>query len=752
MSQIKVIKRNQQEEEFSPEKITKVLDWAVSGVSGVSVNQIEANVKIHLRNGISTEEIHSVLIDTTEEMISEFTPNYQKVAANLLNYQIRKNIWGGKNPPKLFDFVTRNVSRGVYHPEILEMYSREDFDKLDEVIDHDRDFKFPYSGLRQLCDKYLVQNRKTKEIFETPQFAYMAIAMVLFGSYPVKDRIKYVKKAYNMYSRHKINLPTPLMAGVRTNMKQYSSCCIIDCDDTMDSIFASVSSVGHATSRRFGIGLNIGRMRAIGSEIRNGDVIHTGVIPFLKIFESAVKSCQQNGIRGGSATCTTVIWHYEIEDILQLKNNAGTENNRVRKLDYSIAMSQLFYERMRKDEEITLFSPHEVPDLYEAYGHPEFDELYLAKEKDPSIKMKKKIRGSELSSLLVKETVETGRVYLFNIDHMNQRGAWADKVYFNNLCLEFAAPTIPQKSFNDPDAEIGICTLGAINATEVTLSEMPEVCDIMVRSLDSVISHQEYFCPAAERFAVNRRSLGVGITNFAALLASKGIRYDDTEAPNVADELMESVQYYLIQASCNLAKEKGRCANFKGSKYSRGWLPLDTYKKDIDAVVTRKPTLDWEALRAEVAEHGMRNSTLSAIMPVESSSVIQGSTNGIEPPRSLITYKKSKKGFVPCFVPHFSSWKKKYTLAFDMKNNNGIINVVGAFQKWTDMSISANLYYNYDNYEGGKIPDREVFTDMLKCYKMGWRSRYYLNTPDGDDQSIGKEEKGSSCESGACAL
>jgi len=746
-----VKKRNGETEIFSAEKVEQVVKWATEGVSSVSANTVCANAKLQLFDGISTKEIHQSVIDSAVGMISEKTPNYQYVAGRLVNYQLRKEVWGGKNPPKLIDFIKKNVAAGVYENAVLELYTESEINKLDDYIKHSRDDIFTYAGIQQLCDKYLVQNRKTGEIFETPQFAYMLVAMTLFSAYDSKTRIARVKKAYDAYSKHKSNLPTPLMAGVRTKLRQYSSCCLIDIGDSIESIFAANTAVGFATSQRFGIGLNAGEMRAIGSEIRKGDVIHTGVIPFLKVFESTVKSCHQNGIRGGGATVNFPFWHYEIEDILQLKNNAGTDDNRVRKLDYVIQFSKVFYERFLSGGNITLFSPHEVGDLYEKFGTPEFDSLYEKYEKSTKLKRKKVIPAAQLMSLFTKESVETGRIYFANIDHTNERGAWLDTVRMNNLCMEVCQPVKPLKNINDPDGEIGICVLSAINVLEINSdAEMEDICDITVRMLDELIDYQDYFAPAAENFAKKRRSLAVGITNFAAYLAKNGVKYEDPEAPNVADELMEKIQYFLLKASCQLAKEKGPCEKFDRTKYSLGILPIDTYKKDVDSVVTRKPSMDWESLRAEIKEFGLRNSTVSALMPCESSSVIQSSTNGIEPVRSLVTYKESKSRQLPVIVPNIHQWKNKYTLAFDMKDNIGMINIVAALQKWVDMSISANRYYNYAHYEGGALPDSKVIREFLYAYKMGWRTGYYLNTNDGDKQSAANQEE--SCSSGACSL
>ena len=753
-----IVKRTGEMVPFDVERIHRVVGWAVNDIKGVTASDIEINAKLQMKEGITTREIHNVLIDSAVNLISLQSPNYQYVASKLLSYQLRKDVWGGKNPPKLVDFINKNVhDHDVYDEDILMLFTDKEINKLDEYIDHSRDNNFTYAGMRQLCDKYLIQDRSETKIYETPQFAYMIIAMVCFGQYEGPARISYVKKAYDYFSKFKINLPTPLMAGVRSKVRQYASCCLIDVDDTLPSIFSSSTAAGYATGSRYGIGLNMGRIRPINSPIRNGEVVHTGVIPFLKLMESTVKSCHQNGIRGGSATVNFPFWHYEAEDMLVLKNNSGTDDNRVRKLDYCIQFSELFYKRFLKNEDITLFSPHEAKELYDAFGHENFDELYELYERKTSLKFKKTVKARKLMSLFIKERVETGRIYFMNIDHCNQRSSWDDDIKMTNLCVEVLHPTKPLQHPDDKNAEIGICILSAINVLEIQSdAEMEKVCDIIVRILDQLIDYQDYFLPAAENFTKNRRSLGIGITNFAAYLAKQGVKYTDDEAPNVADELMEKVQYYLLSSSCDLSSEKGRCPKFNKTKYSQGWLPIDNYKKEIDEFVTRKNSMDWEGLRARIKEFGLRHSTVSAIMPCESSSVIQCSTNGIEPIRSYITYKKSKARTLPVIVPNYASYKNKYTLAYEMEDNTGLIKIVGALQKWVDMSISANMYYNYAHYENGALPDSKVIKEILLAYKLGWRTGYYNNTDDGDKQSFNEEEHNDNnddgCESGACAL
>lgn len=760
-SNIQVIKRDGTKEDFNPEKIHKVIEWAIDGYDGVSVSEIEINAELKFTNGITTEEVHNALIDSSRDLIKLDSPNYQYVAARLLTYKLRKDVWGGPEAPNFLEFVSNLVSSGHYDPSILESYTEEEFDTIEGKIDHDRDDLFTFAGLQQMCDKYLVQDRTTKKLYETPQFAFMLVAMTLFANYSKKKRMKYAFKAYDYISKFKISLPTPIISGVRTPLKRYASCCLIDVDDTLESLAASNTAVLQYTASRSGIGLNMGRIRGINSPIRNGEVSHTGVVPFLKWFESTVKSCHQNGVRGGSLNSNTPVWHQEIEDIITLKNNTKTGDNSVRGLDYTIGFSELFYKRFLesmktgKDVMITLFSPHDVPGLYDAFGHNDkFDPLYIKYENDPTIP-KKQISAKELMSLYTKERRETARIYAFNADHVNSHSAWLDTVHMSNLCVEITQPTIPIKSVDDPNGEIGVCILAALNVLNLKSDlEIKTACDLSVRMLDELIDHQTYPIKAAENFTTKRRSLGIGVTNLAALFAKNNLRYDDpdsSDAPNFVDELFEKIQYNLIDTSVELAKEKGACEKFDRTTYSKGILPIDTYNKNVDSVVTRKPSKDWDALREKVLSHGMRNSTLTAIMPCESSSVVSNSTNGIEPIKQYLIFKSSKVGNLPFIVPNYSKWKNRYTLQFDMKNNKGYSNITGAIQKWIDMAISCMHYYNYEHYEENKLPDSKLIQEMLYHYKMGNKTLYYTYSNDMDKQSINsKEEAG--CEGGSCAI
>jgi ribonucleoside-diphosphate reductase alpha chain len=732
IEKIFVQKRNAREKEpLNIEKIHQMVEFACEDITGVSASQVEMKSGLQFYDGITTDEIQQILIKSASDLISLETPNYQYVAARLLLFSLRKSIFRKLwDHPHLYEHTKKCVDKKVYDPEILNLYDKSEFDRMNMWIDHTRDYNFTYAGLRQVIDKYLVQDRSSGEIYETPQFMYMLISATIFAKYSKEKRMTYVKKYYDAISRFKINIPTPVMAGVRTPVKQYASCVLVDIDDTLPSIFSGDMAIGRYIAQRAGIGINAGRIRGINSRIRGGEVQHTGVIPFLKKFEATVKCCTQNGVRGGSATVHFPIWHQEISDILVLKNNKGSEDNRVRKLDYSIQLSKLFYQRFIDDEHITLFSPHEVPDLYETWGTPKFDKLYEEYEKKTSIK-KKKIPAQELIQSLLKERAETGRIYIMNIDHCNTHSSFKDTITMSNLCQEITLPTKPVQHI-DGNGEIALCILSAINLGILKdLDELESLCDLSVRSLDEIIDHQEYPVRAAEISTKARRSLGIGYIGLAHYLARNKVMYHEKASWKLVDELTEAFQYYLLKASNELAKEKGKCEYFNRTKYSDGILPIDTYKKEVDEIVTRKLSFNWEKLRKDIVETGLRHSTLSAQMPSESSSVVSNETNGIEPPRDFISVKKSKKGPLKQVVPNYNQLKNFYTLLWDMKSNEGYINVVAVMQKYFDQAISGNWSYNPENYDSGQTPLSEMINDLLTTYKYGWKTSYYQNTYDG---------------------
>ncbi len=737
----KVVKRDGSIQPLDLEKMHVMVEEACNGLAGVSASQVEIQSGIQFYDGITTAEIQEILIKSASDLISVDNSNYQYVAARLLLFSVRKSLYGGiRDLPHLENHIYSCTNIDVYDKDIFTKYSKEEIDKANGFIDHSRDFLFTYAGLRQVVDKYLVQDRSGGGVFETPQFMYIMIALTIFAEYPKETRMNYVKRYYEAISRHKINIPTPIMGGVRTPLRQFASCVLVDIDDTLDSIFSSDMAIGKYVAQRAGIGINAGRIRGINSKIRGGEVQHTGVIPFLKKFEATVRCCTQNGIRGGSATVHFPIWHQEIRDILVLKNNKGTEDNRVRKLDYSIQLSKLFYERFIEGKEITLFSPHDVPGLYDSFGSEDFDDLYVKYENDESIP-KETIGAQELFLDLLKERAETGRMYLMNIDHCNSHSSFKDKVYMSNLCQEITLPTYPLQHIDDHLGEIALCILSAINVGKVQSDrELEDLCDLSVRALEELIDYQEYPVKAAETATKARRSLGIGFIGLAHYLAKLGFKYDSQEAWDAVHKLSESFQYYLIKASNNLAKEKGHCENFGRTKYADGILPIDTYKKDVDEISNPKYQHDWEALRESILEHGLRHSTLSAQMPSESSSVVSNATNGIEPPRDYLSIKKSKKGPLKQVVPSYGSLKNNYTLLWDMPDNTGYINIVAVMQKFFDQAISGNWSYNPEHFDDSEVPVSVMAQDLLTTYKYGWKTSYYQNTNDMKSDEM-EEEK-----------
>ena len=730
--QINVIKRNGRgKESLDIDKIHSMVGFATEGITGVSASHVEMNSGLQFFDGISTDDIQQILIKSANDLISLESPNYQYVAARLLLFSLRKSLhhrlW---EHPKFITHIKKLVDLGLYDKGILDNYTEAEIDRMGMWIDHERDYSFTYAGLRQVMDKYLVQDRSTGEIFETPQFMYMMISATLFAKYPKESRLQYVKKYYDAISKFKINIPTPVMAGVRTPLRQFASCVLVDSDDTLPSIFSSDMAIGRYVAQRAGIGINAGRIRGINSKIRGGEIQHTGVIPFLKKFEATVRCCTQNGVRGGSATVHFPIWHQEIEDILVLKNNKGTDDNRVRKLDYSIQISKLFYERFIKDEDITLFSPHETPGLYEAFGMPEFDEMYEKYERKTSIS-KKKVRAQTLFMDLLKERAETGRIYIMNIDHCNTHSSFKDKVYMSNLCQEITLPTKPVQHIDDPEGEIALCILSAINLGMIRdKNDLEDLCDLSVRALEEIIDYQEYPVEAAKKSTLARRSLGIGYIGLAHYLAKNKVKYSDKQAWKLVDEITEAFQYYLLKASNTLAKERGACEYFEKTKYSDGILPIDSYKKDVDDIVKRKLSYDWTSLRNDIKSIGLRHSTLSAQMPSESSSVVSNATNGVEPPRDFLSIKKSKKGTLKQIVPDYNRLKNFYTLLWDMQGNEGYINTISVMQKYFDQAISGNWSYNPEQYTDGEVPVSVMANDLLTTYKLGWKTSYYQNTYD----------------------
>jgi ribonucleoside-diphosphate reductase alpha chain len=727
-----IVKRDGTKENLNIDKIHFVVEEACKNLAGVSSSQIEMNANLQFYDGMTTEEIQEILIRSANDLISLDVPNYQTAAARLLSYSVNKQVFGEYKAFPLQKIIDLNIERKVYDPEFLNYYDADEIAKLDSFICHARDEYFTYAGMRQVVDKYLCQDRSNNQLFETPQVMYMMIAATLFAQYPKETRLQYVRRYYNATSLFKINIPTPVMAGVRTPVRQFASCVLVDSDDTLDSIFASDMAIGRYTAQRAGIGINAGRIRGVNSRIRGGEVAHTGIVPFLKKFESTVRCCTQNGVRGGSATTHFPFWHQEIEDILVLKNNKGTEDNRVRKLDYSIQLNKTMYERLLSGGDITLFSPHDVPGLYEAYfgDADEFKELYEKYERATSIK-KHKVPAMDLFSALIKERAETGRIYIMNVDHCNTHSSFKDKVYMSNLCQEITLPTKPLNHIDDPEGEIALCILSAINVGIIReLDDLEELCELAVRALEEIIDYQKYPILAAEKSTKARRSLGVGYIGLAHYLAKNHVKYEDPKSWQLVHDLSEAFQFYLLKASNKLAEERGACEYYDRTKYSDGILPIDTYKKELDSVVDGGLKYDWDTLRKSIREHGLRHSTLSAQMPSESSSVVSNATNGIEPPRGYLSVKKSKKGPLKQIVPQYNKLKNYYTLLWDMPNNDGYINIVAVMQKFFDQAISGNWSYNPTQFPNNEVPMSVMMKDLLTTYKMGWKTSYYQNTYD----------------------
>ncbi|MXR67331.1 ribonucleoside-diphosphate reductase subunit alpha [Shewanella sp. JBTF-M18] len=760
-SNMQVTKRSGERETIDLDKIHRVITWAAKGLNNVSVSEVELRSHLQFYDGIPTEAIHETIIKAAADLISPESPDYQFLSARLAIFHLRKKAFGQFEPPKLYDHVVKLVELGKYDTHILQDYSREELDTLDSYIDHWRDMDFSYAAVKQLEGKYLVQNRVTHEVYESAQFLYILVAACLFANYPKETRLKYVKDFYDATSTFKISLPTPIMSGVRTPTRQFSSCVLIECGDSLDSINATASSIVKYVSQRAGIGVNAGRIRALGSPIRGGEAFHTGCLPFYKYFQTAVKSCSQGGVRGGAATLFYPMWHLEVESLLVLKNNRGVEDNRIRHLDYGVQLNKLMYQRLIQGGMITLFSPSDVPGLYDAFfeDQAEFERLYVKYEQDESIR-KKQIKAVELFSLMMQERASTGRIYIQNVDHCNTHSPFDAKVApvrQSNLCLEIALPTKPLNNIDDPDGEIALCTLSALNLGAIkNLGELESLADLAVRALDSLLDYQDYPIISAHKGSMNRRTLGIGVINFANYLAKEGVRYSDGSANGITHKTFEAIQYYLLKASMNLAKEQGACPAFHETNYAKGILPIDTYKRDLDKICDEPLHMDWESLREEIKTHGLRNSTLSALMPSETSSQISNATNGIEPPRGLISVKASKDGQLKQVVPDFEKYQYSYELLWNMPGNEGYLQLVGLMQKFVDQSISANTNYDPSRFPGAKVPMQVLLKDLLTAYKYGVKTLYYHNTRDGasdkydDITSIEKEDD--SCAGGACKI
>ncbi|WP_122034962.1 class 1a ribonucleoside-diphosphate reductase subunit alpha [Aliivibrio sp. EL58] len=755
--QLTVTKRNGTTEKINLDKIHKVITWAAEGLDNVSVSQVEMKSHIQFYEGMKTSDIHETIIKAAADLISEETPDYQYLAARLSVFHLRKKAYGQFEPPTLFTHVNNLIELGKYDKHIVEDYTEAEFNLMDQMIDHNRDMDFSYAAVKQLEGKYFVQNRVTGAIYESAQFLYILVAACLFAKYPKDTRLDYIQRFYDATSKFKISLPTPIMSGVRTPTRQFSSCVLIECDDSLDSINATAGSIVRYVSQRAGIGINAGRIRALGSEIRDGEAFHTGCIPFYKYFQTAVKCCSQGGVRGGAATLFYPIWHREVESLLVLKNNRGVEENRVRHMDYGVQINKLMYTRLIKGGHISLFSPSDVPGLYDAFfaDQVEFERLYDIYEQDTSIK-RETIKAIDLFSLLMQERASTGRIYIQNVDHCNTHSPFDPSVApirQSNLCLEIALPTKPLTHVNDEEGEIALCTLSAFNLGAIEkLEELEELAELAVRALDALLDYQDYPLPAAYKSTMNRRTLGVGVINYAYYLAKNGVKYSDGSANGLTHKTFEAIQFYLLKASVGLAKEQGACPAFNETTYAQGILPIDSYKKDIDNVCTEQLHLDWETLREEIKTHGLRNSTLSALMPSETSSQISNATNGIEPPRGFVSVKASKDGILKQVVPDYVNLKDNYELLWNIGSNDGYLQLVGIMQKFVDQAISANTNYDPNIQPNGKVPMKLLLKDLLTAYKLGLKTLYYHNTRDGASDSQGDLGQDDDCAGGGCKI
>ena len=732
---INVTKRDGSLQEFDLEKVHKVLEWACADITGVSISEIELKANIQLYDKIPAYDIHELLIKSSSELITDNTPNYQIVAARLVNYKLRKEVYGDYEPWPLAQLIIENVSRYVYDGAIMENYTRDEIDELDRYIKHERDNLFTYAGMEQFRGKYLVQDRKNKVYYETPQMLYMMISATLFSNYDKKKRLRYVKDYYDAISQFYISLPTPIMAGVRTPTRQFSSCVLIESGDSLDSINSTAAAIVKYISKKAGIGIGAGSIRGEGAKVGDGSVVHTGLIPFLKYFQSAVKSCSQGAVRGGAATVYLPVWHYEFENLVVLKNNKGIEETRVRHMDYAFQFNKLMYERLLTGGNITFFDPNDTPGLYDAFfaDQEKFQQLYEKYERAHSIR-KKSLPALEVFSQFLTERKDTGRIYLMNVDHANDHGSFLPEVApirMSNLCCEIDLPTEPLDELQGDVGEISLCTLSAINWGLINeTKDFEKYCNLAVRALDELLDYQDYPVQAAERGTMDRRPLGIGIINLAYFLAKRGLKYDESAFETV-DEYAEAWSYYLIKASADLAEEKGEINLNNQTKYSRGVLPIDTYKSAINNLIGHTERMKWDELRTQLKATGIRNSTLMALMPAETSAQISNSTNGIEPPRALVSYKQSKDGVLANVVPGYHHLKNKYDLLWEQKSPDGYLKICAILQKYVDQGISVNTSYNPEHFEDNKIPMSEMIKDTITAYKYGLKQLYYFNTNDG---------------------
>lgn len=743
---INVIKRNGEKEPLNLDKFHRVVAYACDGLTGVSESEIELRSHVQFYDKIQTADVQETLIKAAADLISEDNPNYQFAAGRLVNYHLRKEAYGSFEPPHILDHIKRLIKVGLYDKDLLTYYSDEEWEKINKMIDHKRDETIPYVGMEQFRGKYLVKDRTTGQFFETPQMAYILIAAVLFAKYPPNERLSWVKDFYDAISQHEISVATPIMAGIRTPQRQFSSCTLIECGDSLDSIIATSGAIKKYVSARAGIGIG-SHIRSEHDPVKHGMVSHTGKIPYWKGFQADVGSCSQGGVRKGSATMNEAIFDLEIESLIVLKNNRGTDETRIRHMDYCFHLNKLFLERYINDDKITLFSRGSAKHVFDAFyrNDPNFQEIYEKAERSHVLR-KKVVRAQELIDDLLLERFGTGRIYLMFIDHANSHGSFIPElapIKMTNLCVEITLPTHALESLDDPNGEIALCTLLGINWGKVNdPSQFERLTRLAVRSLNELIDYQDYEVVAARNATMARRPLGIGIMNLAYFLAKNDTTYSNPDL-KLIHRYAEAQMYYLIKASMELAKERPETipTKFNETKYSRGILPIDTYKKDVDDLVPNDLELDWEQLREDVLQYKMANSTLAAAMPGETSSQLLNATSGIDPIRGIVATKQSRDGVLTQVVPEPRRLKNKYEILWDI-DTKGMIKVGATIQKFFDQSLSLNTTYNPEHFEGGEVPVDVLFEDVAYAYKYGIKTLYYNNTaPVQSDDGGGEEEK-----------
>ena len=768
---ISIVKRNGKKEPLMIEKWQAQVAKVCSGIADVSQSMIEIRTQLHFYDGITTEEIDGITLRAIVDLIDvESNPdvghtNYQYVAGKQRLSMLRKSVYGSYDPPHLYEIVKKNVATGLYTAELLEWYTEEDWNRMNDMIDHDKDESYSYAAIEQMIEKYLVKNRATKEIYETPQVRYMVAAATVFHSEePNTARMRYIKEYYQAASDGLFTLATPVLAGLGTPTKQFSSCVLIRSDDDLDSIFASGEMMAKYASKRAGIGLEIGRLRPLGSPIRGGEIMHTGMIPFLKKWFGDLRSCSQGGIRNASATVFYPIWHLQFDDLIVLKNNQGTEETRVRFMDYGVVLSAFFWRRFKNKEHITFFDPNQVPDLYEAFyrNTTEFEKLYVKYENTPGLRTKTMSAEDVFKGGILKERTDTGRIYLVFIDNVQNQGPFDPEyhtIYQSNLCCEILLPTKSFKRLDDDTGRIALCTLGSINWGSFRHPEdMRRACRILHRSLNNILDYQDFLSIQSKLSNDEIRPLGIGITNLAYWHAKRGFRYGEKDALQDVKTWMEHQAYYLTEASVELAQERGRCKHSDHTWYGKGIFPWERRAAGVNELADFAPELNWEGLRGAMRGYGVRNATQMAIAPVESSSVVINSTNGIEMPMSLISVKESKAGSLTQVVPEYHKLKNKYQLMWEQTDCDGYLKTAAVLAAYVDQSISTNTFYNPAHFEGRKVPTTLIAKNLMQAHAWGLKTFYYSlinkhgsKSQDSDDDAplelidFSKEEDCEAC-------